>query len=494
MFKKVTHAVDGNVTEVISKTGVSVGAPGKYSEQPGVLTFRGDPLRQNAAVGVAKVMNGKLKQIRSVRTQVLDEGNSGFGYGSQPVIIKWYKNIREIMGLNQDAKATTGLKEAIMPSDDGRIYFFDMDTQGYSRAPINIGMPMSVTASINPFGYPLLYVGQSVEKLKHYTGNVGLRIVDLIKNEVIGFQTGLTTLSKGKSNEVFSSPLISSDTDTAIYTGGNGMLYEVDLNTVFNMQIPAISVQPSASTYGYTSAQKKTSIGNHTSVAAYGNYAYFGDDSGLLQCVDMNTMTCIWARDLGDSIMACTAIEIEADGTVALYAGTVCNLTGKGRQLELLKINALTGADIWSVKTPYKAKFSSKAQKVGSYAGLMASPLIGKGDISDLVIFNTNMMEVDKNTNCAVVFALDKSTGEVVWEELLDATSESSPILILDETGKSFIVVGDDNGILRLMDGFTGATMDSVSMKSPIKSSPAAYGNHIIVGTTGAQVYFVDIE
>ena len=60
--------------------------------------------------------------------------------------------------------------------------------------------------------------------------------------------------------------------------------------------------------------------------------------------------------------------------------------------------------------------------------------------------------------------------------------------------GKSYIVMGDDNGTLRLMDGFTGGTIHTVNLGSNIQASPVAYGNRIVVGTTGGMLYFVDLE
>ena len=55
-------------------------------------------------------------------------------------------------------------------------------------------------------------------------------------------------------------------------------------------------------------------------------------------------------------------------------------------------------------------------------------------------------------------------------------------------------MLGDDNGTLRLMDGFTGLTLSTVNLGSAIQASPAAYGNKVVVGTTGGMVYFVNIE
>ena len=128
------------------------------------------------------------------------------------------------------------------------------------------------------------------------------------------------------------------------------------------------------------------------------------------------------------------------------------------------------------------------------YAGLMASPIIGQGDIDDLVIFNVNRLELDKNRNSAVLLGLDKATGMEVWAEYLDADSVSSPVAVYNEDGTSFIVVGDDNGVLRLMDGFNGTTINTVNLEGPIQASPAVYGNRIVVGTTSGMLFFIDIK
>ena len=106
-----------------------MGDPEKYSAQGGVTTFRGGPLRQNASYGTVDVTEGTLSVMRGIATTKLDGKYTGFGFGSQPLIVKWYANIREMMNIKDDLRETKAMKEVIMPSDDGRIYFFDLDTQ-----------------------------------------------------------------------------------------------------------------------------------------------------------------------------------------------------------------------------------------------------------------------------------------------------------------------------------------------------------------------------
>ena len=147
-------------------------------------------------------------------------------------------------------------------------------------------------------------------------------------------------------------------------------------------------------------------------MASYGDYVYYGDDSGVLQCVDVNTMQAVWAMDLGESMMCTPALETDDDGGVYLYTGTALSRTERSAQVRLLKIDALTG-DI-AVGMPERDQGQVRQQgalQAGSYAGLMASPLVGEGDINDLVIFNVNRVELDDKSVCAVVYALDKDDG-----------------------------------------------------------------------------------
>ena len=51
-----------------SSETVSMGDPNKYSAQGGVLTFRGGPLRQNAAYGTVEVTEEQLSVVRGMRT------------------------------------------------------------------------------------------------------------------------------------------------------------------------------------------------------------------------------------------------------------------------------------------------------------------------------------------------------------------------------------------------------------------------------------------
>lgn len=282
------------------------------------------------------------------------------------------------------------------------------------------------------------------------------------------------------------------NSDTLIYGADNGMLYTVDMNTAFDLEKKTIAVDPVVASYAYKTNVSGAKQGIPAGAAVYGDYAYFGDMAGTIQCVDLNTLKPVWVLDMGDSVVGSVAIEIEGDG-VYLYAGNVLNMGKRSEPVNLVKINALTGEIVWK-NTSVEAKYSSKLGD-GVYAGLMASPLVGEGDISDLVIFSVNNAYTEeKNKFYAMVYALDKTTGEEVWSQPVDVNSISSPIAMYEADGTSHIVLGDESGTLRLMDGFTGTAVSTVNLGSAIQSSPAAYDNTIVVGTTDGMIYFVELK
>ena len=95
------------------------------------------------------------------------------------------------------------------------------------------------------------------------------------------------------------------------------------LNTTFDRAAGTISVNPgslekyryTASGYGEGDTQKWWGIEN--SVAIFQNYAFFTDNGGYLQCVDLNTMELQYVVDVLDD--SDTSIVIEEDpenGTV----------------------------------------------------------------------------------------------------------------------------------------------------------------------------------
>ena len=229
-------------------------------------------------------------------------------------------------------------------------------------------------------------------------------------------------------------------------------------------------------------------------MAVYNNYVYYGDIAGILQCVDLNTLTPVWAVDTGDSIESTPALDVEDGSVVALYTANAIVNGGKNGVCTIRRLNALTGAEEWSYEVP-DLVYASKRD-----IGIYASPVVGQEAIRDLVIFTATNDEAG-----AKVIALNKADGKVVWETALESATLSSPVAVYNEDGDAWLIQAESNGKIHLMDATDGSILDTLTLTSgegeestlTIEGSPAVYGNLMIIGTTGKDaggVYCIKIE
>ena len=112
-------------------------------------------------------------QMGSIRTA--DYGTwYGIGWTGQPAIIKWAQEAREnLMNLYENKRTVKALKEVIFAGLDGKIHFVDLNDGQATRDPINVGYPLKSSVSVNPYGYPMLGVGQAISKLANKRGDYG---------------------------------------------------------------------------------------------------------------------------------------------------------------------------------------------------------------------------------------------------------------------------------------------------------------------------------
>ena len=461
---------------------ISMDNPERYGLGIGVLTFRGGPHRQNASYGTADVKDKTLEVVWTAMTGA-NGVNMGGGWTGQPLLVRWPAEAREMMNIVDDKKKKADLVEGIYPLRDGKIYFFDVADGLPTRDPIDAGLPFEGTAAIDPRGVPVLFAGQGA--LGEKAEEAGLRIFNLIDQSPLYFQSGANRFASMPQSAVHGSPVMDPVSKTLIYAGDNSLLYTVALNTKLYKNERLITVEPETVAYRYAVGSKRT-FGIINSVAVYDRYAFMADVAGVLQCVDMETMTCVWAVNLKDSAHATIALEEGKDGSLALYVGTVVNYTGSGNRTAFLRrYNALTGEMAWerTVRVQY--------HRNDIHNGVTPSPLVGKGDIADLVIFT-----VDKTADGATMYGLNKETGVEEWAQPLDASTWSSPTAVYTPQGKSYIVIGDKNGALRLLDGFNGTVLHTVQLGSggAIDCSPAVYRDMIVVSSSESKIFGVRIR
>ena len=460
---------------------IHMGLSGEYTDVEGVTTFRGNNYRDSAAYGNIPDDPEELEIVWSVAVSQIDDWG-GVGWTGQCAIVRWPEEVVRIMNVREDKKGGP-LTEVIYATLDGRVYFLDLYDGQATRPAINIGAPIKGSVTVDPRGYPLLYVGQGIPEANGHSVDIGTRIFSLIDQQLLFFLDGDDSFAQRSWYAFDAAPLVDGKTDTMLQVGENAILYLVKLNTDYDPEAGTISIDPKVDRYVFRS-RVSDQPGMENSLAVYNDYGYFVDNSGLLQCVDLNTLTCVWAGDTGDDTDATIVLEEEADGTVALYTATEREHSASyDENAYLRKINALTGEMLW--KLPVKV-YTSEGNEGGSFA----TPALGKGELGDLIFAHMTRTPDDG----ATLMAVDKESGEVVWRVAMGSGGWSSPVCVYDASGKGYVLVGSSSGALRLYDGRTGRIISICDLEGNIEGSPAVFEDMLVVGTRGKRIFGVRIK
>lgn len=461
------------------QTPISFQDASTYTDVEGVLTFRGNHYRNGGAYGTIDENPSSLLKMWEKNIGAIDKW-TGVGWNGQPAVVRWDEKMRQMMNLYPDKKAKEGLIEVIYATLDGNIYFLDLEDGTPTRDPIVLGFPIKGSVSVDPRGYPLLYTGQGIAKNGERRGDMGYHIYSLIDQKKLFFFSGYDPLALRYWGACDSSPLVDGATDTLIAGMENGLFLTFDLNTVYEPENAYIAVSPVVTTYRYSSPYSKV-LGIENSPAVYDHYAYFADNSGLVTCLDLNTMTPVWTRFLTDDTDASIVIE-EVDGKVYLYTGCEVDQQGQGGSAYLRKLDAMTGEILWERAIP--ARYVPDLN-----GGLMATPVCGRGDLAHLVIYTIAM----PNGHGGLMLALDKVTGSIVWEKTMQQYAWSSPTAVYDEQGKGYLVQCDASGVVHLIEGISGQTLATLKLNGNVEGSPAIFDNLFVVGTRSRTIYGIRI-
>lgn len=462
---------------------IAFGAAETFTDVEGVLTFRGNHHRDAPAWGEAEIKEKKLEIMWTHPIGAISGNNSywaGAGWTGQPLLVHWPEETRQVMGLYDDFLATD-LVEVIYPVFDGHIYFLDLISGRRTRDPIKVGFGFKGTATADPRGYPLLYAGQGLNDTNGRIGPFRYRIFDLIENKEIAGIAGKDGSAFRSWGAFDASSLINWQTDTLLEPGENGLFYRAQLNTKFDPDAGTVSVNPELTRLRYK-VGSNPAYGIESSPVTWRNYVFFSDNQGNILCLEINTLQVVWVFEAGDDSDATMVLEETEEG-VFLYHGNTIDRRRQASDCQLRKLNALTGELIWqhNVKCVYDSVLNG---------GLLATPLLGKDDFSDMVIFN-----VCKTTSwqTGLLLALDKKSGEPVWERPLANYSWSSPVAIKSTTGEHYGIFCDSAGIMHLFDLQTGEDFDTVSLDLNCEASPAVYNDRIVVATYARQIYCVRV-
>ena len=517
--------VDGkDVSSYKRSDPLSFGRDMEYSQLPGVTTFGGNNYRNSFAYGTVTVSDKRLREQWTKSIGSL--GNwSGTGWTGQPLIVQWPAETVAVMNVKQSFKDTgEPLTEVIYPTMDGNIYFLELGSGSATRDAISTGIVQKGTACVDPRGYPLLYVGQGIPA-QNEQGNAAayVRVYSLITGEQIGQFGGFDWFARRIWQAYDGSPMVAND--TLVYGGENGIFYTVKLNAEFDVAEGTVSIKPDGlikSRYegaGYSRDDTKGArwYGIESSVSAFRNFAFFTDNGGRMQCVDLNTMAIKYVVDVTDESDASVVVEESYDdNTIYLYTGSQVRSTGKdlpdgfGYSYQR-KINGLTGAIIW------EKRWICSTGDASASGGNVATPHAGRGQISNLVIYSFSLAALSDNaasaqaaqttdaaetadaaseflpqTNASGTYstggrivAYDKATGNIIWD--IEQTNDywSSPVVVYDPQGKAYLIQCDRGGYVTMYDASSGIMLNSIDVGSRIDSTPAVFDNLLVVGTRG---------
>ena len=449
------------------------GLPEEYTQMEGITTFRGNNFRTGGSYGFADVVEESLKNVWSFNIGAIGTF-TGVGWTGQPAIVRWDAETLGIMNIYPEKKAKEGLVEVIYAAMDGRIRFLDIDDGTQTRDTIVLGSPIKGSVTLDPRGYPLMFIGEGA-----FVGTyLGFHIFSLIDGKELYFLNGADPFANRFWRSFDGNGLLDAETDTLVQPAENGILYTIKLNTVYDKAAGTISVDPEFVKYRYKTTFTST-LGIENSVVAFSHYVFFADNSGIVQCVDLDTMTPVWIRHCTDDTDASLVLDVEENG-VGLYTACEVDIQGSGGKSYIRKLDASTGALLW--EHSYPCAYDSNVN-----GGALGSPIIGRNDIDGGVIFFIGKVQTGKGGG--VLVNLDKETGEVIWETYLRSYGWSSPVAVYTESGKSYIIVCDAVGNMFLLDGLSGKVIDSASVGSNVEGSPAVFGNQIVVGTRFAQIH-----
>lgn len=483
--------VDGQiVTDYRAEDPIYFDVGSKYAALDGLFTFRGDNFRSGSAFGRANLTTKTFGDYwtHTVTTLAAPDGNvwTGCGWTGQPLIVNWPKETRQIMNLYDWAKEADELIEVIYATMDGHIYFMELETGKETRDPLNMGFTFKGSGSVDPRGYPVLYVGAGYAS---YEGSARAFAISLIDYSIL-FTFGNDDSFALRPWPCFdSSPLVDAETDQLIYPGENGVLYLVKLHTDYDESAGTLSMDPEIVRWRYQGARSSTTsywLGMEDSCVIWQGHLIMADNGGYLMCLDLETLKLDWVQDVLDDTNASPVLELE-DGHPYIYISPSFHLgwrSSSTAEVPVYKIDAETGEIVWQVD--YTCYSES-----GVSGGVQGTIGLGKKNLSNLVFVP---MARSGQPEGGILAALDKETGEAVWESNLASYTWGSPTIVYDRNGDGYLLFGTLYGTLCLMDGATGEILDTMDMGAHMESTVAAYGNHIVIGTRTNYIYGITLE
>jgi outer membrane protein assembly factor BamB len=361
-----------------------------------------------------------------------------------------------------------GITEVIFGAYDKNVHFVNALNGERTRPDFFMGDIIKGSVTLDPDGYPLLYVGSRDSRY---------RIIALdrdVPTELWSLDAGSVA---GKWNNDWDSSAVIVD-DLLLEGGENSWWFAVKLNRKRD-ETGQVTVQPEIlyQTPTWTD-ELVAAVGNQHSVesstAVFENTAYVATSAGRVMGMDISDLTggggrIVFDYWMGDDVDA--SIVIDSDGM--LYVASEVDLaTSRGTQIgQLAKLDPSQPAEplVWSIEIPGTDSLPG---------GVWATPALAGSVLYVL-------------TNPGEVLAVDTATGDVLWSDDVGPHAWSSPVVV---DGKLIVSIDcETNSGFRAYD-ITDPTNPVMAWESRvtggcIESTPAVWGGRLFVGSRDGFFY-----
>lgn len=304
-----------------------------------------------------------------------------------------------------------GRTEIIFGAYDKNIHFVDADTGKQARKPFETEDIIKGTGTIDPDGFPLLYIGSRDNKL---------RIISLEEDTTKELWALDSKSLPGTWNDDWDgNPIVLED---HLITGGeNGWFYVIKLNRKYNA-LGKVSIDPEMvfSTAAYNDnllaklGDNNVSIEN--SVTIFDNTTYFANSGGRILGIDLEQAKngiekIVFDFWVGDDVDA--TIITDDEGSLYVMVEEE-RLNDRAKELgQVIKLNPKKQNPVeWNIDVPTK--------KDGVLGGVWATPVIYKGFLY-------------VPTNPGELLTINTDSGKVSSRDEIGIHAWSSPLISGDE-------------------------------------------------------------
>ncbi len=460
-----------------------------YTAVKGIVGFRGNNFRDTAQYGTANIDSGEFGAYWNIQTDGKGDIEGaywcGSGWTGQPMAVEWPAETKAVMNMYGWAKEKEGLVEVIYPTLDGKVYFLDLETGSDTRKPLDLGFSFKGTGTLDPRGYPILYIGGG---LTNANGGVPrIMVVSLIDGSIL-YEIGNNDSFAPRWWFAFDAgPLVDAESDQLIYPSESGVLYIIKLNTRYDEAAGELSVKPSQVIKWKYEAEDIYRYGIEASPVIWRSHAFLVDNSGNFFCLDLNTLTVEWCVDVLDDTNCTPLLELDENGHPYLYISTSFRYGLRGYynvDVPVWKIDGVTGETVW------RNDYSCYTEN-GVSGGSQASFAMGTGEL-DGILYVAMARHPEPSTG--LLLALDSETGEELWTYEC-GYAWSTPTCFYDQNGKGYVLyVSSVDGSMYLLDGLSGEVLDSFYFGETMEASPIVYDNTVVIGTRMYDLYGITLK